>query len=110
MNTDGSNANLFAQQEANRKASRRLVAGFIIFIAWLGFGGDIIWYLWSKNDAAARAAASFFDHRYQMMSPPNPSQAMKMMNPATSRRLAFLFASCCAKRLALLPSVFTRTS
>ena len=32
--------NLFAQQEANRKASRRLVAGFIIFIAWLGFGGD----------------------------------------------------------------------
>jgi len=55
VNTDGSNANLFAQQEANRKASRRLVAGFILFIAWLGFGGDIIWYLWSKNDAAARA-------------------------------------------------------
>lgn len=51
--TDG---NLFAQQEANRKASRRLVAGFIMFLAWLGFGGDIIWYLWSKNDAAGRAA------------------------------------------------------
>ena len=33
-------ANLFAQQEANRKASRRLVAGFVIFVAWLGFGGD----------------------------------------------------------------------
>jgi heat shock protein HtpX len=48
--------NLFAQQEANRKASRRLVAGFVIFVAWLGFGGDIIWYLWSKNDAAARAS------------------------------------------------------
>jgi heat shock protein HtpX len=43
--------NLFAQQEANRMASRRLVAGFIIFIAWLGFGGDIIWYL-ATRDAA----------------------------------------------------------
>ena len=41
--------NLFAQQEANRKASRRLVAGFIIFVAWLGFGGDMIWYLASRN-------------------------------------------------------------
>jgi heat shock protein HtpX len=51
-----SNRNLFAQQEANRKASRRLVAGFIIFVAWLGFGGDIIWYFWSSGEASARAA------------------------------------------------------
>src|SRR5512138_3012716 len=43
--------NLFAQQEANRKASRRLVAGFILFVAWLGFGGDLIWYLASRNPA-----------------------------------------------------------
>lgn len=46
MSTAG---NLFAQQEANRKASRRLVAGFILFVAWLGFGGDIIWYLAGRN-------------------------------------------------------------
>ena len=46
MSTAG---NLFAQQEANRKASRRLVAGFILFVAWLGFGGDIIWYLATRN-------------------------------------------------------------
>jgi len=52
----GGHGNLFAQQEANRKASRRLVAGFIVFVAWLGFGGDIIWYLWSSGDASARAA------------------------------------------------------
>lgn len=45
--------NLFAQQEANRKASRRLVAGFIIFVAWLGFGGDIIWYLWSRDQGGS---------------------------------------------------------
>ena len=50
------NGNLFAQQQANRKATRRLVAGFILFVAWLGFGGDIIWYLWSSNQASARAA------------------------------------------------------
>jgi heat shock protein HtpX len=48
--------NLFAQQEANRKASRRLIAGFILFISWLGFGGDIIWYLWSSSEASARAS------------------------------------------------------
>jgi heat shock protein HtpX len=52
----GGRGNLFAQQEANRKASRRLVAGFIIFVAWLGFGGDLIWYLWSSGEASARAA------------------------------------------------------
>ncbi len=46
---DGSGRNLFAQQEANRKASRRLIAGFVIFVAWLGFGGDLIWYLASRN-------------------------------------------------------------
>ena len=34
--------NLFSLQKTNRKASRRLVAGFILFVAWLGFGGDII--------------------------------------------------------------------
>jgi heat shock protein HtpX len=46
--------NLFAQQEANRKATRRLVAGFILFVSWLGFGGDIIWYLWSSSESSAR--------------------------------------------------------
>ena len=34
--------NLFAQQESNRRRSRWLVAGFILFFAWLGFGGDLI--------------------------------------------------------------------
>ena len=37
--------NLFAQQETNRRRSRWLVAGFILFFAWLGFGGDLILYL-----------------------------------------------------------------
>jgi heat shock protein HtpX len=34
-------ANLFAQQEANRRRSNWLVVGFIIFFAWVGFGGDV---------------------------------------------------------------------
>ena len=38
MNGD---ADLFAQQEANRRRSTWLVIGFIIFFAWVGFGGDI---------------------------------------------------------------------
>jgi heat shock protein HtpX len=37
--------NLFAQQEANRRRSRWLVIGFVAFFAWLGFGGDLIYYL-----------------------------------------------------------------
>ncbi|HEY7895496.1 MAG TPA: M48 family metallopeptidase [Gemmatimonadaceae bacterium] len=41
--------NLFAQQEANRRRSRRLVIGFILFFAWLGFGGDFILYEYTKH-------------------------------------------------------------
>jgi heat shock protein HtpX len=33
--------NLFAQQEANRRRSKWLVGGFIVFFAWVGFGGDL---------------------------------------------------------------------
>jgi heat shock protein HtpX len=34
-------ANLFAQQESNRRRSTWLVIGFILFFAWVGFGGDL---------------------------------------------------------------------
>ena len=49
--------NLFAQQEANRRHSRWLVIGFILFFAWLGFGGDFIAYL-----ATAHAPAGAYHH------------------------------------------------
>jgi heat shock protein HtpX len=39
--------NLFQQQEANRRRTQWLVIGFILFFAWLGFGGD---YVWALND------------------------------------------------------------
>ena len=37
--------NLFQQQEANRRRTTWLVVGFVLFFAWLGFGGDYIYYL-----------------------------------------------------------------
>lgn len=40
-----SDANLHAQQAANRRRSAWLVAGFLLFFAWVGFGGDYALYL-----------------------------------------------------------------
>ncbi|HWC74559.1 MAG TPA: M48 family metallopeptidase [Gemmatimonadales bacterium] len=37
--------NLFQQQEANRRRTTWLVIGFVLFFAWLGFGGDFLWSL-----------------------------------------------------------------
>lgn len=42
-------ADLFAQQEANRQRSRWLIAGFIGFFAWVGFGGDLAFGLWTAD-------------------------------------------------------------
>jgi heat shock protein HtpX len=42
-------ANLFAQQETNRRRSVWLVIGFILFFAWVGFGGDIAFYLMTAD-------------------------------------------------------------
>jgi heat shock protein HtpX len=41
--------NLFEQQESNRRRSFWLVTGFVLFFAWVGFGGDIAWYLMSAD-------------------------------------------------------------
>jgi len=40
-----SSTNLFEQQRLNRRRSAILVAGFVLFFAWLGFGADYILYL-----------------------------------------------------------------
>jgi heat shock protein HtpX len=45
--------NLFAQQEANRQRSRWLVIGFILFFAWVGFGGDLAFYLMTVDGGSA---------------------------------------------------------
>src|SRR5262245_46155492 len=44
--------NLFEQQASNRRRSFWLVAGFIIFFAWVGFGGDAGLYLETRNSPA----------------------------------------------------------
>lgn len=41
---------LFSQQEANRRRSRWIVIGFILFFAWLGFGGDWIYFQLTRNN------------------------------------------------------------
>jgi heat shock protein HtpX len=41
---------LFTQQAANRRRSAWLIAGFIAFFAWLGFGGD--WIAWQFTRTA----------------------------------------------------------
>jgi heat shock protein HtpX len=43
-------ANLFAQQQANRRRSVWLVIGFLLFFAWVGFGGDLAFYLMTADD------------------------------------------------------------
>lgn len=40
---------LFTQQARNRARSRWVVAGFVLFFAWLGFGGDLIAYLATRE-------------------------------------------------------------
>ena len=40
-----SESNLFEQQRQNRRRSAILVAIFLAFFAWVGFGGDLAWFL-----------------------------------------------------------------
>ena len=42
-------ANLFEQQAQNRRKSAWLTAGFVLFTAWVGFGGDLGFYLLTKD-------------------------------------------------------------
>jgi heat shock protein HtpX len=41
--------NLFAQQATNRRRSVWLIIGFIIFFAWVGFGGDLAFFLMTSD-------------------------------------------------------------
>jgi heat shock protein HtpX len=41
--------NLWDQQASNRRRSALLVAGFLLFFAWVGFGGDLAFYLATKD-------------------------------------------------------------
>lgn len=41
--------NLWDQQASNRRKSTFLVVGFVLFFAWVGFGGDLAFYLATKD-------------------------------------------------------------
>jgi heat shock protein HtpX len=51
--TDETSLNLFQQQEANRRRTFWLVVGFVAFFAWLGFGGDFIYWLATAHEPPA---------------------------------------------------------
>ena len=44
-------ANLFAQQESNRRRSTWLILVFVLFFAWVGFGGDLAFWLLTADAA-----------------------------------------------------------
>ena len=52
--SDEASLTLFQQQEANRRRTTLLVIGFVLFFAWLGFGGD---FIFAQYTAAAPAGA-----------------------------------------------------
>ncbi len=52
--TDTDTLNLFEQQEINRRRTVLLIIGFVLFFAWLGFGGDWIYSLSTANQPPAR--------------------------------------------------------
>lgn len=41
--------NLWDQQASNRRKSAWLIAGFVLFFAWVGFGGDLAFYLATRD-------------------------------------------------------------
>ncbi len=55
--------NLFEQQSANRRKSWLLVAGFLAFFLWLGLGGDLAAYLYTK-DLVDPSGAAIYRHRF----------------------------------------------
>ncbi len=50
-----SGTNLFEQQRRNRRRSALLVGIFLLFFAWIGFGGDYIFYLSTIPDSTSEA-------------------------------------------------------
>ncbi len=57
--TDDTGLNLFQQQEANRRRTVWLVIAFVLFFAWLGFGGDFAYWL-----ATADAGPAAYHHTF----------------------------------------------
>ncbi len=47
--SDETSLNLFQQQELNRRRTTWLLAAFVLFFAWLGFGGDYIYALYTAH-------------------------------------------------------------
>lgn len=51
--------NLFEQQAANRRKSRWLIVAFLLFFAWLGLGGDFLWWQYTFDAPPGEYRHSF---------------------------------------------------
>ena len=60
--SDEASLSLFQQQEANRRRTTWLVIGFVLFFAWLGFGGDLI-----VASLTASAGSESYHHTFPWM-------------------------------------------
>jgi heat shock protein HtpX len=93
---------LFSQQEQNRRKSAWLLLGFVLFFAWIGFGGDAALYLmadgsgyrhgfpWLGTVATAAAGAMAWlawtrGDRQVLWS----TRAMELINPATPEQVRY---------------------
>ena len=52
--TEEASLNLFQQQDANRRRTVWLIVCFVLFFAWLGFGGDYIYSLSTAHSPPAQ--------------------------------------------------------
>jgi len=62
-----SDTNLFEQQRRNRRRSALLVAIFLLFFAWIGFGGDYVFYLSTMPDPTpglSRGSGPTYHHTF----------------------------------------------
>ena len=54
-----SDNNLFEQQAANRRRSAILIAVFLLFFAWIGFGGDLVLYFHTTTPSSTSADSGY---------------------------------------------------
>jgi heat shock protein HtpX len=92
-------ANLFEQQAANRRRSAWLTAAFVLFTAWVGFGGDLGFFLLTRDAprdsyhqtvpfiglcaTAAAAAIAWFSWRFGPRQVLRAAAAWELIEPAT---------------------------
>jgi len=101
-----SEGNLFEQQAANKRRSAWLTVGFVLFTAWVGFGGDLGFYLLTRDAppeayhhvvpflglvaSAIAGGIAFFSWRFGPQQVLRATGAQELVSPATPQQVQFL--------------------